>query len=65
MIIYLFSTNFLTLGAHSGVLSQLLYGQPELCPSELKALKVAVDPNFSPSLINSISRRRSADSGVP
>jgi ribosomal RNA-processing protein 12 len=46
-------------GTHSGVLSitvQLLYGQPELRPSVLKALKVMVDSNVSPSLTDAQSR---------
>ena len=41
--------------AFSQLLSQLLYSQPELRPSVLKALKVMVDSNVSPSLTGAIS----------
>ena len=39
----------------SQLLSQLLYTQPELRPSVLKALKVIVDSNVNPSLTDAIS----------
>jgi|SRR5882762_181835 len=41
--------------AFSQLLSQLLYSQPELRPSVLKALKVMVDSNVSLSLTDAIS----------
>lgn len=41
--------------AFSQLLSQLLYSQPELRPSVLRALKVMVESNTSPSLTGSTS----------